>query len=94
MQQTWLDLGHALTAAEHIYDFTEEFGEGVCELLGDYFPCNGAGVGIICIPNGPKFICKHAKLLLMSIGFAVLTAATIAYQVVDGDYEIATLGEK
>ena len=90
MQQTWLDLGHALTAAEHLWDLATQ---DECPAFGPFNIVGGASLGIFSIPNVGRYICEVVKIVGRAIIYALLFAATIAYHVVDEDYDIATLGE-
>ena len=92
MQELWLNLGHFLVAAEHIYDFTDGMDDNICGSIPDN-PCIGASFALACMPNPLFYICKIMSISLNQIAYAILVAATIAYEAVDRDYEIATLGE-
>ena len=92
LQRNWLNLGHALTGAEQVYEFTDSFSGDVCTTMPEN-PCIGASLGLVCFPNPAYFACRIIKLTTKAIAFAVLVAVTIAHQAVDRAYDIATLGE-
>ena len=92
LQRHWLNLGHALTGAEQVYEFTDSFSDDVCTTMPEN-PCIGASLSIFCLPNPAYFACRIIKLTTKAIAFGVLVGVTIAYQAVDRVYDIATLGE-
>ena len=93
LQRHWLNLGHTLTVAEHLSDFSSDMEDDVCENMGDNPLCLGASLGLLCIPNPPRIACNIASLVNLIISYAILIGVTIAYQAVDDIFEIATLGE-
>ena len=93
MQKLWLNLGHFLVAAEHNYEFVNQVQDSLLGIFGDSEKCLGAGWAIACMPNPVYYIFAMVSLVIKSIAFAILVGATIAYEVVDRHYEIATLGE-
>ena len=55
-------------------------------------PCIGVGLALVCTTNVVKFVKNVMNIVTYIVSFAVLTAATISFQVVDDEYERATLG--
>lgn len=82
-QITWLNLGHALTAAEHLWDWTTFLSGEMCEAIPD-LP--------LCAPNPVKTVCHVSTIVKITIAYAVLFSVTVAYEVVDRLFEQATLG--
>ncbi len=93
MQRHWLNLGHLLTGAEHLYEFTEDASDDACEAMGPDNLCVGAGLAIVSLPNVVKIACKIVKAIMTAVAYPLMVAATIAYQVIDDEYTLATLGE-
>jgi len=93
MQRTWLNRGHLLTGAEHLYAFTEDASDDACEAMGPDNFCVGASFGIVCLPNVAKMACKIVKAIITAVAYPLMVAATIAFQVIDDEYTLATLGE-
>ena len=89
----WRGLGHALKTAEHLWEFSEVVSESKCESLGDETKCLGGGIALVCALNLARVICTFIRPFIQSLSFAILTLATIAYQVADELYDNATLGE-
>ena len=92
MQEMWQNLWHLLVASEHIYEFTDGMKKNLCDSIPDN-PCIGASLGLVCFPNPLYYVCKITSITINGIAYAILVAATIAFEVVDRDWEIATLGE-
>ena len=93
LQRHRLNLGHALTAAEHLNEFTKDIKDDVCEFWGDNPFCIGASLAIACFPNPPRIICDTVTMLFKLLAYPIFVGVTIAYQAVDDIFEIATLGE-
>ncbi len=93
MQRHWLNLGHLLTAAEHVYEATTQLAEAYCDATGPPTICIGGGLGLVCFPNPVKTGCKIVVPILVTVAYVALIIATIAYQVYDDIYTLATLGE-
>eukprot|EP00956_Cyclotella_meneghiniana_P016363 scaffold25814_cov57-Cyclotella_meneghiniana.AAC.3 len=91
-QDTWLLLGHLLVTAEQVYEFTDGLKDDLCKSLGASEKCIGALLAITCVPNPAFYICRFIKITFKGIAFGILTAATLAFQVIDHMYEKATLG--
>ena len=86
-QRKWLNLGHLLTAAEHLFDNTMIMHENLCEVQ----PENVCAVG--CATNPGRTACQITVLVSASIAYALLVSATVAYQIEDDAYTLLTLGE-
>ena len=93
MQRDWLNLGHALTAAEHLWDLVFSIGQETCDTMGDYIMCIGGSLALACVPNVARIVCNIVKLVGIGISYSLLISVTIAHQAVDDIFEIATLGE-
>ena len=93
MQKEWLNLGHFLVAAEHNYEFVNQVQDSLLSIFGDSEKCLGASFALACMTNPIYYTVAMVSLVIKGIAFAILLAATIAYEAVDRDYEIATLGE-
>ena len=93
LQYHWLNLGHALTAAEHLWEYASNYGDEMCNNLGGPTECLGAGIALACLVNPARIVCGTANMLGKGISYALLLAATIAYHAYDDIFEIATLGE-
>ncbi len=90
LQRDWLNAGHWLVAAEHIWDMTLEALDSTCDGLGPENICAGP----VCAPNPAPIVCRGmAKPVFVVIAYLLLVGATIAYQVIDDIYTLATLGE-
>ena len=87
-----LKLNHVLVTAQHIWDLTSDGLNDVCQRIGPFIPCYGAGLALICTPNVPRFICSITKLMGKKISYHLLVAATIAFQAVDDVLSKATMG--
>ena len=94
LQRTWLNLGHALTAAEHLHDFVDDLEDDLCEIMGDNPYCIGASFAIACFPNPLRIACDIFSMVAGTISYAILVGVTIAYQAVSDIYEIATMSDK
>ena len=94
MQRQWLDAGHWLVAAEHIYAFTQDHGDNICEAMGPPDICTGASLAIACVPNPARIVCDIVKVYATVISFRLMIEATIAYRTLDDMYEIATMSDK
>ena len=94
LQRHRLNLGHTLTHAENLNEFTKDIKDDVCEFWGDNPFCIGASLAIACFPNPPRIICNTVAMLLKLLAYPIFVGVTIAYQAVDDIFEIATLGER
>ena len=93
MQKSWLNLGHFLVAAEHNYEFVNQVQDALLNIFGDSEKCVGASWLIACMPSAVYYIFAMGSLVIKALAYAFLLAATIAYQVVDHDYDNKSLGE-
>ena len=55
--------------------------------------CVGASVGLVCTPNPPAIVCSAVNLIFKGVLYILLKATMVAYQVLDHNFEKATLGE-
>ena len=85
------NLGHALVAAEHVWEYANDYSNTMCDGLGANPYCAGASWGLACFPNPARIVCGIANMLGKSLSYAILAAVTIASQAVDNALE--TLGE-
>ena len=93
LQRSWHNLGHALKAAEHLWEHLNGVYDAKCDALGENTMCAGASFGLVCAPNPPKLICSAVKITVKFILYLILVGVTVSYQAVDDIYDIATLGE-
>ena len=93
LERDLLNLGHTLTVAEHLYEFSGNMEEYICGFFGDNPYCVGASFAILCVPNPPRIACDTVALASRIISNVILVGVTIAYQAVEDIFEIATLGE-
>jgi hypothetical protein len=77
---------------EALNEYTNNLHKDICELIPDN-PCIGVGLAINCLPNPIHYACLHGGLGLRAYAYLLFVQASIAYQVIDETYDIATLGE-
>ena len=87
-----MNVGHALTTAQHIYDFYTSLTFETADTQPEN-PCNGVGLGLVCFTNPGKTISQILALVFFAVSYGVLTAMTIAFQVVDDEFTLATVGK-
>lgn len=84
LQRTWLNAQHALVASEHLTEYISFTTPNVCEAIPATLPGG--------IPFVPFIICKIISLVLQLVMNNLLLIASITHQVLDDQYEMATLG--
>ena len=91
LQRTWLNLQHALAAAQQLFDFVSELEEKENDALPDN-PCIGVGLALVCSINVVYYAKQVVNRVSFGILYSILTAVTIGFQVVDDAFELETLG--
>ena len=94
LERHWLNAAHTVMTAEHLYEFTNELKNDVCNALGDSEKCLGVSPAIACLPWPLFYICTATKLATSGITFAILVVATIVYHVIDDNYVLGTMSDK
>lgn len=84
LQKTWLALGHALTAGEHLFAYTNILTEDTCEGIPGQLAWG--------FPNPWHYTCRWSKFAWNAIAYALLVATNIAFRVIDGRFTVATRG--
>ena len=92
LERTWLNVGHILKAAEILFEFVGSLEDKIADAIPDN-PCVGASFAIVCVPNPAFYVAKIINIVMYGISFALLTAANIAFQVVDDQFTMDTVGE-
>ena len=93
LSRHWLNLGHTLKAAEFFYESIINMLDGQCDMIIEAIciPVIMGNGGCITLPA--KTICGGVITALKILAYIVLLSVTIAYQVVDHDYDNKSLGE-
>jgi len=88
-----LNLGHTLKAAEFFYERIINMLDGQCDMIIEAIcvPVIMGNGGCITLPA--KTSCGVVITALKILAYIVLLSVTIAYQVVDHDYDNDSLGE-
>ena len=84
LKNTWRGLHHTQVVYEKLYKFTIENADKLCEVIPALLPFN--------LPNPGFIVCKIVVTILLAVMYAVSGALDIAFQVVDGELEVLTLG--
>jgi len=84
LQRLRLNAQHALVALEHLTEYISFTVPNICEALPATLPGG--------IPFPPFIICKIVSLVLQLVMNNLVLIASITHQVLDDQYEIATLG--
>eukprot|EP00584_Thalassiosira_punctigera_P027883 CAMPEP_0172576342 /NCGR_PEP_ID=MMETSP1067-20121228/137666_1 /TAXON_ID=265564 ORGANISM="Thalassiosira punctigera, Strain Tpunct2005C2" /NCGR_SAMPLE_ID=MMETSP1067 /ASSEMBLY_ACC=CAM_ASM_000444 /LENGTH=2652 /DNA_ID=CAMNT_0013369009 /DNA_START=2375 /DNA_END=10333 /DNA_ORIENTATION=- len=91
LQKAWLVLQHALKMFQHIFD-SMSFHYENCDTMPDSI-CVPVIMGQGgCITNPATFICKGVAFTIRAYSYVVLVGLDIAYEAVNHEFEIATLG--
>lgn len=88
LQLEWLGWGHALKAAEHLYDMLGDVSANTCKTIPESIP-----IPFSSIPNPLYLGCQIFRMGGVAVSYGILLAATIAYEVFDHKFVLATLGE-
>ena len=84
-------LQHVLAGTEHVFDFMGALDDKISDTTPES-PCIGVGLALGCTTNFVKFVKNVMNSVAYVVSYAILTATTISFQVVDDVFEIATLG--
>ena len=79
--------GRLLVAAEHVYMFTTKLADADCDK-----PPKNVCAGLVWILNPIHVACSIAAITAHIVGYGLLVAATISYEVWDSKFEMDTLG--
>ena len=83
--RTLITLNHVFSSAELVNAFVSELAGDICDAMPDN-PCVGASLAIACFPNPGYYICKVVEIVTESIAAAILQAAFLALEIVEGQY--------
>jgi hypothetical protein len=77
---------------EALNGYVNDVHEDMCKIIPDN-PCIGAALGILCFPNPVHYSCLNIGLVAKIYAWGLFVHASIAFQVIDETYDMATLGK-